>query len=111
MRPCSVALLAWVYFPPARLQLETAGVHVPYRSIRRFVPWSQVEEVIAGDQVNGVGFGYGWRWEGRARTAVRVGGPMVTVMHSGRRLGVSVPDPHEVLAAAHQARSGDDIVR
>lgn len=66
---------------------------------------------MSGNRVEGVGFGYGWRWEGKGRTAVRVEGRMVTVVRSGGRLGVSVPDQNEVLAATGRARSRDNVVR
>lgn len=100
-----VALVAGgLAFSPARLQIDDAGVEVRYFPFRHSVPWSRIEQVVPGDRVDGVGWGVGWRWEGQGRIAVRVGGPMITVIHAGGRLGVSAPDQAAALAAAESWR-------
>lgn len=83
----------------AGLQLTETEVRVMYRPLTIRIPRTDIVEVMPGDRVDGVGFGYGYRWEGRGRRAVRVGGPMVTVVYHGGRVGVSVDDTERVRAA------------
>ena len=97
-------LMAWCAFMPARLRVDDSGIHISYSPFRRSVPWSQLQDVLGGDQIGGAGWGYGWRWEGRGRTAVRVGGPMITIVHTGGRIGVSVPDQRKAAAAISRLR-------
>ncbi|WP_018155351.1 hypothetical protein [Demetria terragena] len=95
-----VLLVGWhLMSVPVRVCLVAEDVVVAYWPTTTRIPRATITEVLPRDQVDGYGFGYGYRWEGRGRRAVRLGGPMVTIVHDGGRLGVSVQDPDTVVSA------------
>lgn len=102
-----VALLAvglHLALVPVQAQVTSEAVVVRYTPFSRTIPARDITEVLIGDRVDGYGFGYGIRLEGRGRWAYRLGAPMVTVVHRGGRIGVSVQDAEAFAAAARRAR-------
>lgn len=94
---CAVGL--HLALTPVRLSVDENGLTVQYWPSTRRLGWEQITQVQSGDRGHGIGYGFGYRWEGRGRVAIRLGGPMITITHTGGRLALSVTDADAVLAA------------
>ncbi|GAB3495355.1 PH domain-containing protein [Nocardiopsis coralliicola] len=50
-----VLVAGWLTSVPARLGVDGGGIAVRYWAFRRRLPWSQGEEVLPSDRVDGFG--------------------------------------------------------